>query len=73
MDSYDRRVFAIIGGIVTCIVFSQLTSCAQKQHEGNRQVEIEAIKAGLVQKRSSGGTTIWTKPNTPTDLVVEER
>lgn len=73
MDSIDRRVLAIIGGIVLCIIFSQMSSCAQKQHEDNRQVEIEAIKAGLVQKRCSSGTIVWTKPNVPTDMVVEER
>lgn len=65
---------AVLLGVIALVIIFAIGINAVSNHEArNHALAMEAIKAGYVQKRSSGGALVWTKPNERTDTIVVEQ
>jgi hypothetical protein len=69
----DNRTIAFLAAGCFLVLVLTCSRCQMASDQCRAESDQAAIKAGLVQKRTSGGTLVWTKPTEPADTRVVEQ
>lgn len=67
----ENLKWAILGLSIIWI-FGSMASCKKTNYKESAKIDIIAIENGYVQKKITGGSIIWTKPNEPTIINESE-